>query len=200
MTAHIDRPVAEPSADIAAGARIGAGTRVWHQAQVADDVEIGTGCTLGKSCYIGSGARIGDNVKIGNHADVFGARLDDGVMISPHAVLTEDRVPRATRPDGLRQGPGDWTSIPVIVRRGATVGAGARIAPGVEIGRYALVGLGAVVVRDVAPHALVLGNPARACGWVCRCAATLDGQLRCPRCDRAYELVTDLLTEIQTDP
>lgn len=190
-------PHIEPSADIAPGARIGAGTRVWHQAQVADDVEIGTGCTLGKSCYVGAGSRLGADVKIGNHADVFGAQLDDEVMISPQAVLTEDRAPRATRPDGQRQGPGDWTSTPVIVRRGATIGAGARVAPGVAIGQYALVGIGAVVLRDVAPHALVLGNPGRAVGWVCRCAATLDSRLRCLRCDRAYEFVADLLTEIQ---
>jgi hypothetical protein len=88
----------EPSADVASGARIGAGTRVWHQAQVADDVEIGIGCTLGKSCYVGAGSRIGDHVKVGNHADVFGARIDSEVMISPQAVLTEDRTPRATRP------------------------------------------------------------------------------------------------------
>ncbi|OXM60010.1 acyltransferase [Amycolatopsis vastitatis] len=190
-------PFVEASADVGPGARIGAGTRVWHQAQVADGVEIGTGCTLGKSCYIGSGSRIGDNVKIGNHADVFGAQLDDDVMISPQVVLTEDRTPRATRPDGQRQGPGDWTSAPVIVRRGATVGAGARVAPGIEIGPYALVGIGAVVLRDVAAHALVLGNPARAVGWVCRCAGTLDDRLRCPRCERTYELAADLLTKIQ---
>jgi UDP-2-acetamido-3-amino-2,3-dideoxy-glucuronate N-acetyltransferase len=196
MTASTDRLFAAPSAQIASGARIGAGTHVWHQAQVADDVEIGTGCTLSTGCYVGSGSRIGDNVKIGNHADLFGAHLGDEVMISPQAVLTEDRTPRATRPDGQRQGPDDWTSTPVIVRRGATVGAGARIAPGVEIGQYALVGIGAVVLRDVAPHALVLGNPARAIGWVCRCAATLDGRMRCPRCGLAYAVVADLLVEI----
>lgn len=173
---------------------------MWHQAQIAADVEIGTGCTLGKSCYIGVGSRIGNNVKIGNHADVFGALLEDDVMISPHVVLTEDGAPRATRPDGQRQGPGDWTSTAVIVRRGATIGAGARVAPGIEIGQLALVGIGAVVLRDVYAHTLVLGNPARACGWVCHCAKTLTDQLRCPRCDRGYELVADLLTEVQPGP
>ncbi|MEU3627869.1 hypothetical protein BS329_40220 [Amycolatopsis coloradensis] len=194
------QPHIAPTAHIAPDARIGDGTRVWHQAQVAADVEIGTGATLGTGCYIGSGARIGDNVKIGNHADLFGACLEDDVMISPQVVLTEDRTPRATRPDGLRQGPCDWTSNPVTVRRGATLGAGARVAPGVEIGPYALVGIGAVVLGDVPPHALVLGNPARACGWVCRCAHTLDSRLRCPACDRAYELTTDLLTERPSAP
>ena len=115
-------------------------------------------------------------------------------------MLTEDRTPRATRPDGQRQGPGGWTSTPVIVRRGATIGAGACIAPGVQIGPYALVGIGAVVLRDVPAHTLVIGNPARTCGRVCHCAATLDGQLRCPRCGQTYELVADLLTEIRSGP
>ncbi|MEU0532328.1 hypothetical protein [Amycolatopsis tolypomycina] len=82
-------------------------------------------------------------------------------------------------------------------RRGATIGAGARVAPGIEIGPHALVGIGTVVLRDVPAHALVLGNRARMVGWVCRCAATLDSRLRCPRCGRTYEMAADLLTEIQ---
>lgn len=196
MTATTDHPVAHPSADIASGARIGAGTRVWHQAQVADDVVIGTDCTLGKGCYIGAGARIGNNVKIGNHAEIFGALLEDGVMISPHAVLTEDATPRATRPDGERQGHGDWTSAPVTVRRGATIGAGALVAPGVKIGQYALVAIGAVVLRDVAAHSGMLGNPARSYGWVCLCAARLNDRLRCPACDRSFEIAADQLEQI----
>ncbi|WP_410570588.1 hypothetical protein [Amycolatopsis sp. cmx-4-61] len=195
-----DRPAVEPSAHVASGARIGAGTRVWHQAQVADDVEIGTCCTLGKSCYFGSVSRIGNDVKVGNHADIFGARIDDDVMISPHALLTEDRTPRATRPDGQRQGPGDWTSTPVIVRRGATIGGGARIAGGVEIGACALV---CIRGRGSARRSRArqgLRQSARAIGWVCRCAETLDDQLRCPRCARVYELAADRLIEIQPGP
>ncbi|MEV6832113.1 acyltransferase [Amycolatopsis sp. NPDC051102] len=195
MTATGNHQLVEPSAHVAPGARIGAGTRVWHYAQVADDVEIGDGCTLGMSCYVGSGSRIGNRVKIGNHADVFGAQIEDGVLISPQAVLTEDRTPRATRPDGQRQGPADWTPTPVIVRCGATIGVNASVAGGVEIGRYALVCIGAVVLRDVPAHMKVAGNPALAVGWACRCAETLDGDLRCPRCARAYEVTADQLIE-----
>ncbi len=197
MTADSDHPLVEPSAHVASGARLGAGTRVWHHAQVADDVEIGNGCTLGMGCYVGSGSRIGNHVKIGNHADVFGARIEDGVMISPHAVLIEDRTPRATRPDGQHQGPGDWTSTPVVVRYGATIGVNASVAGGVEIGHYALVCIGAAVLRDVPPHMKVAGNPALAVGWACACAQTLDGDLRCPRCARTYKLSADLLIEVQ---
>ncbi|GAA4554217.1 acyltransferase [Amycolatopsis samaneae] len=191
----IEHPIVQLTAVVAANARIGVRTRIWHQAQVADDTVIGADCVLGTGCYIGRGSRIGDRVKIGNHCDVFGAIIEADAMLSPHVVLTEDRTPRATRPDGLLQGPGDWHAHPVTVRHGATVGAGARVAPGVVIGSHALVGLGAVVLRDVPAHALVLGNPARHCGWVCHCGHRLTSLLACPRCARTFELAADQLGE-----
>ncbi|OLZ50324.1 acyltransferase [Amycolatopsis keratiniphila] len=200
MTTRIGHPFAASSAHLASGARIGARTHVWHYAQVADNVHIGTGCTLGTGCYIGSGSRIGNNVKIGNHTDIFGALIEDDAMISPHVVLTEDRTPRATRPDGQRQSAADWTSCPVTVRRGATIGAGATISPGVTIGHHALVAAGAVVFRDVPPHTLILGNPARSSGWVCHCAETLNNRMTCPQCGRTYELVDDQLFDAATGP
>ncbi|MGH3624951.1 MAG: acyltransferase [Sciscionella sp.] len=199
MTSHINDLVC-PEADAAPGAQVGPGTRLWHHAQVAGDVVIGFDCTLGKSAYVGSGSRIGNRVKIGNHTDIFGARIEDNVMISPQAVLTEDPTPRATTPSGQRQDHDDWTSNPVTVRRGATIGAGARVAPGIVIGPYALVGIGAVVLRDVPAHALVLGNPARCCGWVCRCAIRLTDALCCPRCHRTYERREDELHEVLPYP
>lgn len=86
--------------------RVGCGTRVWHQSQVAADVEISAAATLGTSCYIGSSTQIGVNVKIGNYVDLFGAQLEDDVMLSPQAVLTEDRTPRTTRPAGCSSSTG----------------------------------------------------------------------------------------------
>jgi acetyltransferase-like isoleucine patch superfamily enzyme len=189
------QPFIHPTAEVDPDARIGPETRIWHQAQVARDVEIGAGCTLGKCCYIGTGSRVGSRVKIGNHADVFGAIVEDEAMICPNVVLAEDPAPRATRLDGHRQRPGDWTSHPVTVRRGATVGIGACIAPGVEIGQYALAGVGSVVLRDVRAHGLVLGNPARQCGWVCHCGTRLSDQLACPRCARRFMLSDEQLEE-----
>ncbi|HTU74587.1 MAG TPA: acyltransferase [Trebonia sp.] len=168
------------------GGSTGPGTRLWYQAQVASGAAVGADCTLGKGAYIGSGAVIGDRVKIGNNACVFGARVDDEAMICPGAMLLEDPAPRATNPDGTRKGPADWSPRPVTVGHGATVGAGAVIAPGVTIGPRAMVAIGAVVTRDVAPHALVAGNPARQAGWACACGTTLNPGLRCPACERAY--------------
>lgn len=103
-----------------------------------------------------------------------------------HTALTEGTTLAELGFDSLDVGRGDWTPYPVTMGRGATIGAGAVIAPGVRIGAYALVALGAVVFHDVAAHALVAGNPARQCGWVCLCGHTLDPELRCPHCPRTY--------------
>ncbi|MGC4744786.1 phosphopantetheine-binding protein [Micromonospora sp. DT201] len=168
------------------GAVVGAGSRLWHQAQVAAGASIGADCTLGKGAYVGAGSQLGDRVKLGNYACVFGANIADDAMISPHAALLEDPAPRATTPDGRRKEHTDFDQCPVTVGRRATIGAGAMIAPGVTVGHDALVAIGAVVVRDVLPYALVAGNPARQCGWVCTCGRTLADTLRCPRCSRGY--------------
>jgi acetyltransferase-like isoleucine patch superfamily enzyme len=177
------------------GAVAGGGTRLWHHAQISAGAIVGDDCTLGKGGFIGSGSTIGHRVKIGNYANVFGARIGDEAMICPGALLLEDPAPRATTPDGRRKGPGDWDARPVTVGAAATIGAGAMIAPGVTIGEHALVAIGAVVLRDVPAHALVIGNPAHQIGWACRCANTLDSQLKCPACSRTYHRQGDHLVE-----
>lgn len=177
------------------GATAGDGTRLWHGAQIAAGATAGTGCTLGKNAYVGTGSVIGDRVKIGGNASIFGAAVCDDAMICPGALLLEDPAPRATTPAGTPKGPGEWTPHPVSVGTGATIGAGAVIAPGVSIGAHAMVALGAVVMRDVPAHGLVIGNPARQIGWVCRCGRTLDDALSCPACHRAYSSGDGELTE-----
>jgi acetyltransferase-like isoleucine patch superfamily enzyme len=154
---------------------------------VAAGASVGADCTLGKGAYVGTGAVIGDRVKVGNYACVFGASVADEAMICPGAMILEDPAPRATNPDGSRKGSSDWTPRPVTIGLGATIGAGAIIAPGVAIGPGAMVAIGAVVTRDVAAYALVAGHPARPVGWACACGTTLDADLRCPSCGRAYE-------------
>ena len=179
------------------GASAGPGTRLWHQAQIATGAVVGADCTLGKGCFIGTGSRIGDRVKIGNGANLFGAIVGDEAMICPGALLLEDPAPRATTPEGRRKGPEDWTGHPATIGPGATIGAGALIAPGVTVGAHALVALGSVVLRDVPAHGLVIGNPARQVGWVCRCGRSLDAVFRCPVCGRAHHRDGDTLTENQ---
>jgi UDP-2-acetamido-3-amino-2,3-dideoxy-glucuronate N-acetyltransferase len=187
-----DPPYIHPTADVSPLATIGAGTRIWHQAQVRERARIGKNCIIGKSVYVDYGVSLGSNVKIQNGACVYhGATIEDGVFIGPGAILTNDRLPRAINPDGSLKTDADWQLSPILIRQGAAIGAGAVILPGVRVGEYAMVGAGAVVTRDVPPHALVYGNPARWQGYVCRCGEPLteveDSSWRCDRCDESYE-------------
>jgi UDP-2-acetamido-3-amino-2,3-dideoxy-glucuronate N-acetyltransferase len=183
-----------PTAEVHSGAQVGARTRLWHQVQVGEGVAIGEDCVLGKGVYVSSAAVIGDRVKIQNACGVFGARLDDEVMLAPGVYLLEDPAPRAATPHGTPKSRDDWTRKPVTVRRGATVGANAVVAPGVTVGYYALIAIGSAVHRDVPDHALVAGNPARQVGWVCRCGKRLDDDLTCPSCALRFTQATGGLT------
>jgi len=192
--------VIHDTAEIHHTAHIGARTRIWHQAQVGDGVRIGEDCVLGKGVYVGSAATIGDRVKIQNGCGIFGARLEDEVMLAPGVYLLEDRTPRAVTPHGTPKGRDDWTRQPVTVRQGATIGASAVVAPGVTIGRYALVAISSAIHRDVPDHALVAGNPARQVGWVCRCGEHLNEALTCPTCRLTYLTQPQGLSVPPTNP
>jgi UDP-2-acetamido-3-amino-2,3-dideoxy-glucuronate N-acetyltransferase len=163
-----------PTAEVSILASIGAYTRIWGGVQVREGALIGDNTTLGKGVYIDTNVQIGSNGKIQNHVSVFeGVTLEDGVFVGPHVCFTNDRYPRAITRDGRLKDAADWTITPTLVRYGASLGAGAIIRCGITIGTFALVGAGAVVTRDVSPHALVLGNPARQRGYVCYCARLL---------------------------
>jgi acetyltransferase-like isoleucine patch superfamily enzyme len=163
-----------PTADVSPLATIGEGTRIWHQAQVRERARIGRSCIIGKGVYIDFDVVIGDRVKIQNGVSIYhGATIEDGVFVGPHACLTNDKLPRAIAPDGELKGDADWEVGKILVQYGASIGAGAIIVPGVTVGRFAMVGAGAVVTRDVAAHALVVGNPARPVGFVCMCGHRL---------------------------
>ncbi|WP_338204980.1 acyltransferase [Candidatus Nephthysia bennettiae] len=156
---------------------------------------VGAQCILGKGTYIDFGVHVGDRCKLENGAFVFhGFTLQDAVFVGPGAMLLNDHAPRATNPGGMPKTAVDWTVSGGLVEHGASVGGGAVILPGVRIGRYALVGAGAVVTRDVPPHGIVYGNPARLHGLVCECGQPLritvetaletDTEIRCESCGR----------------
>lgn len=140
---------------------------------------------------MGPGVVIGDNVKLQNYALVYEpARLEDNVFIGPAAVLTNDMYPRSVDVRGKLKRPDDWNALGVVVREGASLGARAVVVAGCSVGRWALVGAGAVVTRDVPDFGLVAGAPARRIGWVGRAGVRLteysDGKWRCPQTGELY--------------
>ncbi len=185
-------PFIHETAEVSPLAVIGEDTRVWHHAQVRERARIGRNCTLGKGVYVDFDVVVGDNVKIQNGVMLFhGCIVEDGVFLGPGVILTNDRFPRAINPDGSLKTDADWEVGTVRVRRGASVGAGAIVLPGVTIGQFAMVGAGAVVTRDVPDHGLVVGNPARLVGFVCFCGARLPGPTgtdgaTCSRCGTSF--------------
>lgn len=190
-----------PTAIVHPEARIGPGTRIWHWTQVREEVVIGAECIIGKGCYIDIGVQIGSHVKFQSNISVFhGVTIEDGVFVGPHVCFTNDKAPRAINPDGTLKAGTDWTLSPTLIRYGASLGANATIVCGVTVGRFAMVGSGAVVTRDVPDHGLVVGNPARLIGYVCACGQRLPGgplrpgdppeQRVCPACGRETRVGT----------
>lgn len=182
-----------PTASISEQAAIGAGTKIWHYVHVREGAKIGANCVLGKDVYVDHFVTIGNGVKIQNGVSVYhGVTLDDEVFVGPNAVFTNDLLPRAHHTD--------WRVVETVVERGASIGANATIVCGVRLGAHCMIGAGAVVIKNVPPHALVVGNPARVIGYVCTCGhhlhrdyALADSNLEqfvCESCKRTYELPT----------
>lgn len=185
-----------PSADLEDGVSIGPRTAVWHRAQVRVGATIGADGIIGRDAFIDEGVVLGDRVKIQNGALVYhGVTVGDGVFIGPGAILTNDRNPRAVTSSGDLARADDWTVTPIHLADGASIGAGAVVVAGCDVGTYAMVGAGAIVTHPVPGHALVVGNPARRIGWVCACGARLSereaGGFTCPSCDREYVYLPD---------
>ncbi|WP_423920273.1 acyltransferase [Frigoribacterium sp. 2-23] len=187
------------SADVDPTAVIGRDSVVWHLAQVRDSAVIGSECIVGRAAYIGSGVVVGDRCKIQNAALVYEpAVLGDGVFVGPAVVFTNDRHPRAVNPDGTLKSAADWQPVGVTVDQGAAIGARSVCVAPVRIGAWAIVAAGSVVTRDVPPHALVAGVPARRIGWVGRTGHRLISEgdsLVCPDTGARYRLENDSITE-----
>jgi UDP-2-acetamido-3-amino-2,3-dideoxy-glucuronate N-acetyltransferase len=189
------------TADVADTARIGPGSRVWQLAQIREHASLGRSCNIGRGACIGPGVSIGDNVKIQDYALVYApASLEHGVFIGPAAVLTNDLHPRSVDTTGQLKTGDDWTPVGVTVREGASLGARSVCVAPVVIGRWAMVGAGAVVVSDVPDFALVVGVPARRIGWVGRAGTRLrqgdDGLWRCAQTGECYQEVDGALHEL----
>ena len=165
------------TAEVEAGVQIGDGTSIWSQVHVrGPGTSIGADCIVGERTYIAYGVRVGDRVKL--NAGVYlctGVTIADGVLIGAGAIFTNDRYPRATTPDLARLRPSgpDANTFSTAIEVGATIGAGSVIGCDLTVGRFAMVGMGAVVTRSVAPFHLVIGQPARPVGVVSRAGEPL---------------------------
>jgi len=151
---------AHPTAVIDEGAVVGKGTKIWHFSHVMSGAVIGENCTIGQNVLVASNAILGNNVKVQNNVSVYdGVVCEDDVFLGPGCVFTNVINPRSfiSRKEEFRK---------TLVKKGATIGANATIICGVTIGEYAMIGAGAVVTKDVADYALIVGNPGKQIGWV----------------------------------
>lgn len=155
------------TANVSPDAEIGAGTKIWVNVQVREGAKIGENCVISKDAYIDHAVNIGNGVKIQNGVSVYhGVTIEDEVFVGPNAAFTNDYYPRAQNPD--------WRVSKTLIKKGASLGANCTIVCEHTVGEYAMVGAGSVVTKDVPAHTLVVGNPARPIGRVCRCGNRAD--------------------------
>jgi UDP-2-acetamido-3-amino-2,3-dideoxy-glucuronate N-acetyltransferase len=164
---------------------IGKGTKIWHFSHIMKDCYIGENCNIGQNVVISPNVKIGNNVKIQNNVSVYtGVICEDDVFLGPSCVFTNVINPRSfiVRKDEYKR---------TLVKKGASIGANATIVCGNEIGRYAFIGAGAVVTKNIPDYALVVGNPAKIIGYVCECGNRLkkvEHQYICASCNKEYEM------------
>jgi acetyltransferase-like isoleucine patch superfamily enzyme len=174
-----------PTAEISSASTIGDGSVVWAFAQVREEAKIGSNCIIGTGVYVDKNVVIGNSVKIQNTAQLFeGCELDDGVFIGPGVIIANDEYPRSTNPDGTLKSASDWRLAKTKINRGASIGARAVVLGGITVGRYAMIGAGAVVTKDVPEYAIVVGNPAKVIGiaGVCGHPQPDSSSPKCPMC------------------
>lgn len=182
---------AHDTAQVDDGCEIGQGTKIWHFSHIIHGTRIGQDCVIGQNVMIGPDVIVGNRCKIQNNVSLYkGVTLEDGVFCGPSCVFTNVHNPRAEieRKEEFRH---------TYVERGTTIGANATIVCGNRLGAYSLIGAGAVVTKDVKPHAIMVGNPARQIGWASHAGEVLGADLICPREKRQYKIINENLIEVK---
>lgn len=172
------------TAEVSKKAVIGEGTKIWNQAQIREYSVIGIDCVISKNVYIDTKAILGNRVKVQNNVNIYhGVEIEDDVFLGSSMTFTNDLYPRAFNKD--------WEITRTYVKKGASIGANATIVCGCTIGEYAMIGSGSVVTKDVPAHALMVGNPARQTGWVCKCGRPLTESV-CVHCGFHKQQIREL--------
>lgn len=187
----MDKYYSHSSSFIDKDVKIGCGSKIWHFSHIQSCSIIGQNCSLGQNVNVGSNVKIGNGVKIQNNVSIYeGVELEDYVFCGPSCVFTNDLTPRAKYPKGREN------YKKTLVKTGASIGANATIVCGTTLGKWCMIGAGAVVTKDVLNHALMLGVPAVRKGWVCECGEVLGTDLVCPKCSKKYRETEEGLEEI----
>jgi len=161
------------------GAQIGEGTRVWAFANIQDGAVVGKECNICDGSFVEKGAVVGNHVTIKHHVSVFdGVTLEDDVFVGSNVAFINDRYPRSRQK-------GQWTLEKTLVQKGATLGSNSTILCGLTVGKYAVIGAGSVLTKNVPAHTIMCGNPAEMKAYACRCGHRLDGDLKCI-CGKRY--------------
>lgn len=171
--------------------QIGTGTRIWAYSHIMKGAKIGEDCNICDHSFVESGAIIGSKVTLKNGVCVWDkVTIEDEVFLGPNVTLTNDLWPRSKK--------SDWQIVETLIKHGATIGANATIVCGVSIGKYAMIGAGSVITRDVADYALYYGNPARSRGWVCKCTKklTFDSNICTCSCGYKYQKIENKVSLI----
>ena len=169
---------------------IGEGSRVWAFAHVMKGASLGKDCNVGDHAFLETGSIVGNNVTIKNHVCIWeGIAIEDDVFLGPHVVFTNDKYPRSPRmgmASSRYQQKENWLES-TVVKRGSSIGANSTIMPGITLGAYCMIAAGSIVTRDVQPHALMAGAPARRVGTVCYCGRKIHPTTgsTCPNCNAA---------------
>lgn len=171
--------------------QIGSGTKIWHFSHVQSGARIGANCSFGQNVNVSNNVKIGNGVKVQNNVSIYeGVELEDYVFCGPSMVFTNDLTPRVRFPKGHSG------YKKTLIKHDATLGANCTIVCGNTIGEYATIAAGAVVTKDVLPHALMAGVPAKQIGWTCECGQVLAKEtLQCPDCSRRYKTNNNILVE-----
>ncbi|KEI97146.1 acetyltransferase [Clostridium botulinum A2B7 92] len=175
-----------PTSEVNLKAIIGNNTKVWNNTQIRENCNIGENCIIGTNVYIDFDVIIGNNVKIQNGVNIYhGVLIQDNVFVGPSVTFTNDMYPRAFNED--------WKVSNTLVKSGASIGANSTIICGITIGEFGMIGAGSVVTKDVMPYELLVGNPAKRIGYVCKCGNKLNENYKCINCNLNYKMEGNIL-------